>query len=187
MIADPLAPQPKVDVTEGLGARPTATSVDAPPLTSAAMEPRALALQSAVPTASASPMPVAAQVSSALSSSASDVIELTLQPEELGRVRLSLNPSDAGISVAVTAERAETLDLIRRHLDQLSQDLRQQGYRDVRFEFGQNMQDHPQSPPNPQFQDTQEQPSEPIYAETVPQSAQVHLNIGVSTGVDIRL
>ena len=40
-------------------------------------------------------------------------VELTLNPEELGRVRMTLATHDAGITVTIVAERADTLDLMR--------------------------------------------------------------------------
>lgn len=64
-------------------------------------------------------------------------VELTLNPPELGRVRLSLAPSETGIAVLVQAERPETLDLIRRHADQLAQEFRAMGYGATAFAFGQ--------------------------------------------------
>ncbi len=63
-------------------------------------------------------------------------VELTLAPEELGRVRLTLSTTDAGLSMTILADRPETLDLLRRHIDQLAQDFRELGYADVAFSFG---------------------------------------------------
>lgn len=62
-------------------------------------------------------------------------VEVSLSPEELGRVRLTLVTDDTGISVNISAERGETLDLIRRHLDQLGQEFRRAGFSDVAFSF----------------------------------------------------
>jgi len=42
---------------------------------------------------------------------------------------------DTGISVLITAERPETLDLMRRHIDQLAEEFRNLGYEDIGFEF----------------------------------------------------
>jgi len=42
---------------------------------------------------------------------------------------------DTGISVLITAERPETLDLMRRHIDQLAEEFRSLGYEDIGFEF----------------------------------------------------
>jgi flagellar hook-length control protein FliK len=63
-------------------------------------------------------------------------IELALDPEELGPVRLGLVPGDGSVVVHLAADRAETLDLLRRHVDFLARDLRQSGYGDVTFRFG---------------------------------------------------
>lgn len=64
-------------------------------------------------------------------------VEVTLSPEELGRVRLTLSTSEAGLVLAVTAERPETLDLMRRNIDQLARDFRELGFSDLSFSFTQ--------------------------------------------------
>lgn len=63
-------------------------------------------------------------------------IDLTLSPEELGRVTLALQTQDGVLNVVVTAERPETADLIRRSLDLLLQEAKSQGFDDVSFGFG---------------------------------------------------
>ncbi len=68
-------------------------------------------------------------------------IELTLNPAELGRVRISMAPGDGTIIVTVLAERGETLDLMRRHADQLAQDFHDLGYASAEFAFGQTPDD----------------------------------------------
>ncbi|MEQ8900936.1 MAG: flagellar hook-length control protein FliK [Roseovarius sp.] len=86
------------------------------------------------------PQHVIMQVAAAIgrgASGASRVIELTLNPEELGSVRLSLSQSDAGLSVSVLAERPETLDLLRRNIDLLARELLDIGYQSAEFSFGQ--------------------------------------------------
>lgn len=75
-------------------------------------------------------------VQSALRVAGEGSVEVRLQPEELGRVRLTLLPTEAGVSVQVTAERAETLELLRRNIDMLESDLRRQGFMDASFSFG---------------------------------------------------
>ncbi|WP_188129998.1 flagellar hook-length control protein FliK [Roseovarius litoreus] len=67
-------------------------------------------------------------------------LDLTLNPVELGRVRISLAPGDAGIIVTIIAERPETLDLMRRHADTLAQDFLGMGYGRAEFNFGQTPQ-----------------------------------------------
>ena len=62
-------------------------------------------------------------------------VEIALNPEELGRVRMSLSTHDAGVTVQISAERPETMDLLRRHIDQLAADFRKLGYEQIGFEF----------------------------------------------------
>ncbi|MBC7154655.1 MAG: flagellar hook-length control protein FliK [Rhodobacteraceae bacterium] len=90
--------------------------------------------------ASAADMPgVSRQILAALAQSPGGAVDVTLSPDELGRVRLSLSTTDlGGIVVNVTADRAETMDLIRRHIDMLAQDFREIGYGSVSFGFSDN-------------------------------------------------
>lgn len=62
-------------------------------------------------------------------------VEIALNPEELGRVRMALSPSDAGVTVLITSERPETLELMRRYIEQLSQEFQKLGYQQASFEF----------------------------------------------------
>jgi hypothetical protein len=66
--------------------------------------------------------------------------EIALAPEELGKVRLQVqtdvqNPDR--LVVVMTFERAETLDLFRRHAADLTESLRAAGYGEARLDFGQ--------------------------------------------------
>ena len=79
---------------------------------------------------------VAAQIAELARRPANGPVELVLSPEELGRVRLVMTMDHGALNVAVAAERAETQDLMRRHIETLAQDLRAVGYRDVSFSFG---------------------------------------------------
>ncbi len=64
-------------------------------------------------------------------------VELRLQPEELGRISISLSQdSTGGLTVGMNAERADTLDLARRNIELLGQELRRLGYGSVEFHFG---------------------------------------------------
>ncbi|MFB9148522.1 flagellar hook-length control protein FliK [Roseovarius ramblicola] len=65
-------------------------------------------------------------------------VEISLSPEELGRVRLRLHPSEAGLSVTVTADRPETLDLMRRNIDMLAREFLEIGYDGAQFAFAQD-------------------------------------------------
>ena len=79
--------------------------------------------------------PVITQLVHAAKAAVDGVIEVKLSPEELGRVRLVMTTGEAGMNVLVTAERPETLDLLRRNIDQFATDLAEQGFTDLSFSF----------------------------------------------------
>ena len=81
---------------------------------------------------------IAAQLSVAVEQAENGQIELTLSPEELGRVKLSIQQADGGISVSLQAERPETLELMRRNIELLQRDFRALGYEQISFSFDQN-------------------------------------------------
>lgn len=87
------------------------------------------------------PVPqVASQIAAALTRTADGATELALSPEELGRVRLRMEPDAANpdrMVVMITFERPETLDLFRRHVSELAEALRSAGYAGADIGFGQ--------------------------------------------------
>ena len=62
-------------------------------------------------------------------------IEVRLQPEELGRVLISFSLMDDTVSVTVLAERFETSELMRRHIELLTRELSNFGIADVNLAF----------------------------------------------------
>ena len=80
--------------------------------------------------------PVLTQLVQAAKSAIDGMVEVKLSPEELGRVRLAMTTAETGMTVFVTAERPETLDLIRRNIDLFAADLADQGFTDLSFSFG---------------------------------------------------
>ncbi|MDP5360631.1 MAG: flagellar hook-length control protein FliK, partial [Paracoccaceae bacterium] len=79
---------------------------------------------------------VAQQIAVSVMNTPGKATEIALNPEELGRVRLSLTAADGVITLAVLAERPETQDLLRRHMDVLAQEFRALGYGTISFSFG---------------------------------------------------
>jgi hypothetical protein len=63
-------------------------------------------------------------------------LEIALEPEELGRVRLVFSAAEAGLAVTLQADRSETLEMLRRHVDLLLADLRARGFEEVHIDFG---------------------------------------------------
>ena len=64
-------------------------------------------------------------------------VEIALNPKELGRVKLAMTATELTMVVSVQAERPETIDLLRRHIDILSGELKRMGYESVAFDFKQ--------------------------------------------------
>jgi flagellar hook-length control protein FliK len=120
-------------------AQPITPAVDPAPTVSVASS----GSQAAAPvqgTASANAMAPAAatvveQLTVAVKQSHDGRVELTLSPAELGRVRMTLLTGEIGITVAIRADRDDTLDLFRRNSEALAQEFRQMGYGSVGFEF----------------------------------------------------
>lgn len=69
-----------------------------------------------------------------------DVIELQLRPEELGHLRFRMVQGEHGLLFSISADRPETLDLLRRHVDQLARSLSDLGYGGASFSFGEGGQ-----------------------------------------------
>ncbi|MBM9596110.1 flagellar hook-length control protein FliK [Roseitranquillus sediminis] len=86
------------------------------------------------------PRPVMQQLAEAARLLRDGPVELTLKPEELGTVRMTLEASDGAMTMVVAADRPETLDLLRRHIDQLAQELRSLGFENLSFSFSSERQ-----------------------------------------------
>lgn len=62
-------------------------------------------------------------------------VTLTLTPEDLGSLKFEMQSRGDTIHVALTVERPETLDMLRRHVDQLTGEFRQAGFAGASFSF----------------------------------------------------
>ena len=83
------------------------------------------------------PEHVSAQIVRAAGLSQDGPIELRLDPEELGSVRMHMHLKENGTMVLnILAERPDTLDLMRRHADQLGAQMREAGYDSLDIAFG---------------------------------------------------
>lgn len=85
---------------------------------------------------------IARQLTSALPGATDGPVEISLNPEELGKVRLAMRTQDDAITVSVQAERPETLDLMRRNIDSLAREFREMGYAQISFDFGDRPAQH---------------------------------------------
>lgn len=78
---------------------------------------------------------IARQIADALTRGDTSTFDLVLDPEELGQVRMRLQMQDGISLLTIHTERAETLDLMRRHIATLEQDLRSQGHDSLSLRF----------------------------------------------------
>lgn len=63
-------------------------------------------------------------------------VEIALDPPELGRLRMQIATVDQSLVISVSAERGETMEMIRRHIQELGEQFRDLGYEDISFSFG---------------------------------------------------
>lgn len=82
------------------------------------------------------PQAVTRQIAEAVVRQGAEGVEIRLDPPELGKVRMSLAPGEGSLTALITAERPETLDLLRRHADMLARDLAASGQGRVDLRFG---------------------------------------------------
>lgn len=131
------------------------------------------------------PQHVARQIADAIQQMPNRPVEISLNPEELGRVRLGLTTSEAGLIVHILAERPETMELMRRHINNLESAFAAIGYSDIAFSFGGNGNDQADRP-----KDGQDHPDTSLETGTLPQSGnatQIRLASPSVTGLDLRL
>jgi flagellar hook-length control protein FliK len=92
-------------------------------------------------------------------------IEIRLDPPELGRVQIEFEMRGNGqLRAIIQATEGDTLELMRRHGESLEQDLREQGFGDLSFEWRQGAQDQkasglPSQTPEPSAPMTQSDPT----------------------------
>lgn len=76
------------------------------------------------------------QLAPSIMAAADGSVDIALSPKELGHVRMSLSVTDTGVTLMVSGERPETVDLMRRHSEELSAAFREMGYENIAFSFG---------------------------------------------------
>ena len=133
--------------------------------------------------------PVTRQIVDAIHAriTAEKVIEVSLNPAELGRLKLSLTPAENGLVINIMAERAETIEMIRRNLSDLEQAFSELGHENITFSFDQNggftdqsQPDHTESAAN-----NIELPIQ-IVATPIPNDPS-HRDLKITSGIDIRV
>ncbi len=191
----PLAPQSVAKPNLSIPSKETPNLLNAEPLfpvSTGASEteftsPQTLQVNSAkVSTAAASAShtiapQVTSQVAAAIFQSSNSTTEILLNPEELGRVRISLTNGEAGMTVNILSERLETTDLMRRNIELLARELRDLGYENPSFTFGEQS-----SKSNDTWDDDdQESPSESSIQ--LPEPPAPSMRVTLTGGLDLKL
>ena len=129
---------------------------------------------------------VAAQMATALSEAQNKSVQISLSPEELGRVRMVLSTTDTGVAVSIMAERPETLDLMRRNIEQLAEEFRRLGYEDIKFDFSGGDSESWRDQGRPETSPSPERTLE-IEHETVDASLSNPISASSNRALDLRL
>ncbi len=130
------------------------------------------------------PTMIARQMAEAFQNLSDRPVEISLNPRELGRVRMNIVTVDAGITVNVVAERPETLDLMRRNIEQLVREFEAMGYNDINFAFAEGETRQRFENESTEHDD---QAQTKLNLETVEETGLPREKAARSSGVDIRL
>ena len=130
---------------------------------------------------------IAAQIHEALANGSQRPVEITLNPQELGAVRMAMQMSETSIGLTIMIERPETLDLLRCHIDQLVADFKELGFENIDLSLsnggysGQDASDQGDTADHAAVAGPEGVNETPPVQQPIPSSA------GVSTGVDLRV
>ncbi|MGL6211295.1 MAG: flagellar hook-length control protein FliK [Paracoccaceae bacterium] len=127
--------------------------------------------------------PTVAEIIRTIQFAGGDTVDMVMNPEELGRLRFEIAQSGDQMRITLTVERPETLELLRRHADQLLTEFRQAGYAGATLSFGQWGEGGRQDAPSPLEMSERDHPDAARPAE--PQTATRPASS--TSGLDLRL
>lgn len=114
-----------------------------------------------------------------LSAPPDGTVSLTLRPEELGTLHFQMSQTGDEMRIHLTVDQPATLDLLRRHTDQLLSELRHAGFSNATLSFsGGNTQEGPpreQSPTRGYAED--DLPANPAYPASRPAHGALDLRL----------
>jgi flagellar hook-length control protein FliK len=113
-------------------------------------------------------------------------VELLLAPSELGHVKFQMHQEADSVRVVLSAERPETLDLLRRNSDQLLQEFKQAGFSGASLSFGQ-WEQQGKSPNTPSQTAVLFDEDFIVAAPSVPRPASTANALPSGQGLDLRL
>ncbi|SFK90819.1 flagellar hook-length control protein FliK [Shimia haliotis] len=149
--------------------------------------------QSRISQNTAQPAYVVKQVAEAARAAEKGVIEITMDPPELGRLRLSMSETAGTMNITISTENSATSELMRKHIDLLRKDFMEMGYDDVSFSFEQGDMNGQQNSESPEQageagRSGSEEPSDAANADLEPLTTpSSNLPAAGTGGLDIRL
>lgn len=141
------------------------------------------------PTRAELPRGIAMQLAETVRAMPDRAVDIALSPEELGRVRLSITTTEGGVTLHVLAERPETLELMRRHADQLARDLAGLGFASIDLAFGQGRDpgDRDGDRSSADSRARSDRPADGAAAADPAAAVRNHITLGPNGGLDIRI
>ena len=79
---------------------------------------------------------IAEQIRLAMPGNGRQIVEVSYGPKELGSISITLSTMEGSIGISILTERPETLELLRRHIDQLTAALRDLGFQEFDLDIG---------------------------------------------------
>lgn len=110
---------------------PAMTGADGRPQGTQAVTAGSFSLTAGMPNA-----PLSAQLLPFAQAAQSGPVQVLLSPVELGQLRFEIQHRGEGVQILLSAERPDTLDLLRRNSDQLLADFRNAGFSGASLAFG---------------------------------------------------
>ena len=123
---------------------------------------------------------ISAKIVEAVPAAADGPIEIILDPEGLGKLRMQITRSEAGWTLHVAIERPETLEFMRRHLETLQKDLVSVGYEALSLQLGGGQNDSAGAQGQSGTMGVQSDTFDDGAAQTI-------TTIAISDGLDIRV
>lgn len=105
------------------------------------MTPQEAMSQARLAQSAPNPAQVVRQLADAVRTTDDNVVELTMDPPELGRVRMSISEASGVTTITIAADNQATSELMRRHIDMLRKDFAELGHQNVSFSFEQGNSD----------------------------------------------
>lgn len=126
---------------------------------------------------------IAQQISVHITPHSNHDVDIALSLQELGHVKMRVQMAESGITLMLSADKPETQDLMRRHVDVMAREFKEMGYQDIAFNFQSSGHGSDRTQKGHHLTlsvgDTFEESTEPV-ARALP-------HVSATTGLDIRI